>query len=352
MSYDFSTLDIDVISTTLQYQMPRIVDELYQSHPFLNMCKNGKFQESRESGSTIMTPVQVRNQSQFQTLASGWSQIDLVFQSALDTLQYNWASSLIPIGWSGQELRVNTGKAATAKLTVERAKMAYEQALRAVEERFTQGSAGVDVQPGVTQWNTLNGNTSLGSSGSTSGFLEATAPTTAFVQTNTIGGRSRTGIAGLNNQFADASTFSEIRSAMFQVDAEASKFRQGSATFDLVLASGTAYQLYMSQLADNERYVVGTSKRFDAVGIEGALLFKGAPVLATNFMDASGADINSMMLLDLAHIHPIWVEGGEFEMGKMQELQQYDGFAAKLLVHGQLWADRLSSSALITNVPA
>jgi len=350
MAISFGSLDIDVVSSTLQHMLPEIIDGLYQSTPFLNRCEKGGFTEKNVSGSTYVAQIEVKDQSVLQTQATGWSPINMTVQSTSNQMQYNWASANLPVLWDGKALRENTGEEALVKLAVQRAKTAHGHALRALEERFVRGSAGPGVDAGITAFNTLNGNVTAGvpsGFGSTAGFLQNLAPTTAFVQTNTIGGLARTSVAQINNQFRDQDAFTNLKSAMFAIDSDCTIYRQGSQTFDLVIASPTAFATYRGELESQERYMT-TDKELNALGIVG-LMFGNAPVIASNYTDLTSTEKNSMMLLDLSQIHPAWVPGGDFKMGELNALPGYDGVFAYITVHGQLVAHTLASSGLIVD---
>jgi len=351
MAISFGGLDIDLVSSTLQEQLPEMIDGLYRTTPFLMRCQKGGFSKTSDGGNSIVYPISTDDQSTVQTLEAPWSPLQLAFASTSNQMQYYYANAVTPIGWDNATLRQNAGRAKVIDLAQERAEEAMEHAMRALEERFVRGSVGTKVTSGISQFNTLNGNVTGGvpsGFGSTAGFLQNLAPGTTFAQTNTIGGLSRTGLPQLNNQFRSENVVVGIQDSLIALDTDCQMFRKSKkgTGFDIVLMSPNAYATYRSELVANERFVL-SDKELDVVGMRGALMFGGSPVFPTPYMDLTSTDPNSIMCLDLGAIYPVFLRDGDFKMSDIMPATGYDGTYALITTHGQLVAKTLAGSGLI-----
>ena len=350
MAITLSGISNDILSTTIYEIKDEVAEGLFETTPFLSVAKKlGKI-KSFNGGYKLVVPVETKEHSLVTVLDSGWEALDLSVQDFTDQAEYDWTRIAIPVLISGREEAENSGDRAIIDLAEARFKNAMSALMRQINKQIVQNDSA------FTAMGTLNGNTAsdggTGAGGVSTGFLEALAPEAdGGTPANSMGGLSRTGVRGLQNQFLDGAGSFSI-SEMFELETKASTLMPAGGDggrFHLTLASPSSYTAYRNALFNQERYV--DANTLDASGIT-ALQFSSGVIMPERNMVKSGAagnEINSMMMLNLDGIQLYTHQGADFDFTGFENISGYDGRYGRILFMGGLTANQLGSSALYTD---
>lgn len=343
MGITLSGISNDILSTTIYEIADEVAEGLFETTPFLSVARKLGKVKSFSGGYKLVVPVETKEHSLVTVLDSGWEALDLSIQDFSEQAEYDWTRVAIPVLISGREEAENSGDRAVIDLAEARFKNALSALMRQVNKQIVQNDSA------FTSLGTLNGNTDAtgtGAGGVSTGFMEQRAPAS---QTNTMGTLARTGVVGLQNQYATG-TFAI--STLFELEALASTVAPAGGDggrFHLTLASPAGYTNYRNALYTNERFV--DAKTLDASGVTSLQFSSGVIMPDRNLVKsgATGVAANSFMLLNLDGIQLQIHSGADFEFTGFENISGYDGRYGRILFMGGLTASHLGSSALYTD---
>jgi len=343
MPITLSGISNDILSTTIYEIADEVSETLFETTPFMSVARKlGKI-KSFSGGYKLVVPVETTESTNVTVLDSGWEALDMSVSDMTAQAEYDWTRVAIPVMISGREEAENRGERAIIDLAEARYKNAYGALLRQINLQIVQDTGS------FAQLGTLNGNDSAGSGGRSTGFLEDTLPEVeGGTPTNTMGGLSRTGVRGLQNQYLDGGGSFGI-AEMFALEARASTLMPDGGDggrFHLTLASPSGYTAYRNALFSNERYV--DAKTLDASGVSSLAFSSGVIMPERNLVlsGASGTEINSFMMLNLDGIQLAIHDDADFTFTGFENISGYDGRYGRILFMGGLTASHLGSSAL------
>ena len=342
MGITLSGISNDILSTTIYEIADEVAEGLFETTPFLSVARKLGKVKSFSGGYKLVVPVETKEHSLVTVLDSGWEALDLSIQDFSEQAEYDWTRVAIPVLISGREEAENSGDKAIIDLAEARYKNALSALMRQVNKQIVQNTSA------FTSLGTLNGNTDAGGTGAggvASGFMEQRAPAS---QTNTMGTLSRTGVVGLQNQYATGGGTFAV-STLFELEALASTVAPAGGDggrFHLTLASPGGYTAYRNALYTNERFV--DAKTLDASGVTSLQFSSGVIMPDRNLVKsgATGTAANSFMMLNLDGIQLQIHSGADFEFTGFENISGYDGRYGRILFMGGLTASHLGSSAL------
>lgn len=335
------TISNDLLSQLLVGMRQEAVDNLFKKSVFLDFADKAGAIE-REGGAAVWAvPLAVAEHSNITQVVTGFESLDMTISDVMQPAQYQWAGFHAPIAISRMEELQNSGEAAMVNILKTRLGSVMGKLKRETELQLVTGTSAV-----LTRLNTLNG----GYSGAAvnNGFLYLDTAGTA----GTVGGLARSTALGLSNIVVDANATTTavdaLTDAWIQAEAQADK-----NSVQLILAGGTAYRGYKSDLFANERFI--NEKQLDGGHL--ALAFHNASIVYSVNMTTQVTGSSST--LDKAflgvnfdgirlRIHP----DADFAVSAFTDFPTQAARGAKFDCMMQLYANHLGSSFAVIDVPA
>ena len=304
-----------ILSTTLQYYQPTLVDNIFKDLVLLNHLNEKGRVRVEEGGTQIIEPLMYAVNDTVATY-SGYDTIDLTPQDGISAAEYDWKQMAASIAISGIEEAKNRGTEAIIKLLnakIMQAEMSLKSTLN--EQLFGSAAGGND----------FNG---LGNIVGT--------------QNNTVGGINSTTNTWWNPTQATTMAATLSLQNMADVYNRASK---GSDVPDIIVTNTSLFEKYESLLTNNVRYqdVAKANAGFQN------LMFKQTPIvfdleLAVDTSDAPMYFLNTKYL-KLTGLNGYWFSTSEFMNGTVAGV---DARYALVLAYGQLTCSNRARQGYIT----
>lgn len=327
----------DLLSSTLYSIRDAEVDQLYRKTAFLDLVKAAGGIEYEDGGIKIQRPLSVVDHSTITQLATGYEPVSLAVSDVLKPAIYEWSDFVAPIVITQKEELENQGEKAIVKILEARMKNVMSMLRRELNKQILAGTS-----------TTLSTMSSLNGFSLTTGFLENGAPTAAG-QTNTVGGLAKNtlNVPGWFNSFQASTGAANIvadLTALYQDCNQFSPFGDVNA----IIVNPVTFAAYKAALFDKERYM--QSDKLDGGRLQ--LAFAGAVMEQDNEMpdNTGGAAKYSAYLLNFEGIKMVIHSDADFALSPMEHISGTTARAAQLYFKGQLIADHLRGSGLLTGL--
>jgi hypothetical protein len=326
----------DLLSSTLYSIRDSEIDQLYRKTAFLDLIKSGGGIEYENGGIKIQRPLSVVDHSTITQLATGYEPVSLAVSDILKPAIYEWADFVAPIVITQREELENNGEKAIVKILEARMKNVMSMLRRELNKQILAGTSTV-----LSTMSSLNGFTL------TTGFLEEGAPAVA-TQTNTVGGLSKAtlNVPGWFNsvEVGTAGTIIADLTALYQDCNQFSPFGDVNA----IIVNPATFAAYKAALFTNERFM--SSDKLDGGRLQ--LAFHGAVMEQDNEMPDNGGGANkfSGYMLNFEGIKMCIHSDADFALSPMEHISGTTARAAQLYFKGQLIADHLRGSGVLTGI--
>ena len=326
----------DLLSSTLYSIRDSEIDQLYRKTAFLDLIKSGGGIEYENGGIKIQRPLSVVDHSTITQLATGYEPVSLAVSDILKPAIYEWADFVAPIVITQREELENNGEKAIVKILEARMKNVMSMLRRELNKQILAGTSTV-----LSTMSSLNGFTL------TTGFLEEGAPAAA-TQTNTVGGLSKAtlNVPGWFNsvEAGTAATIVADLTALYQDCNQFSPFGDVNA----IIVNPATFAAYKAALFTNERFM--SSDKLDGGRLQ--LAFHGAVMEQDNEMPDNGGGANkfSAYMLNFEGIKMCIHSDADFALSPMEHISGTTARAAQLYFKGQLIADHLRGSGVLTGI--
>lgn len=325
----------DLLSSTLYSIRDAEVDQLYRKTAFLDLVKAAGGIEYEDGGIKIQRPLSVVDHSTITQLATGYEPVSLAVSDVLKPAVYEWADFVAPIVITQKEELENQGEKAIVKILEARMKNVMGMLRRELNKQILAGTSAT-----LSNMNTLNG-FSL-----TTGFME-NGVATAAGQTNTIGGlqKSVLNVPGWFNSFLASTGAANIVADLTSIYQDCNQFSP-FGDVNAIIVNPTTFAAYKDALFTNERFM--SADKLDGGRLQ--LAFAGAVVEQDNEMPANtgGAAVYSAYLLNFEGIKMCIHSDADFALSPMEHISGTTARAANLYFKGQLIADHLRGSGLLS----
>ena len=326
----------DLLSSTLYSIRDSEVDQLFRKTAFLDLVKAGGGIEYENGGIKIQRPLSVVDHSTITQLATGYEPVSLAVSDVLKPAVYDWSDFVAPIVITTKEELENSGEKAIVKILEARMKNVMSMLRRELNKQILAGTSTV-----LSTMSSLNGFTL------TTGFLEEGAATVAG-QTNIVGGlqKSVLNVPGWFNsvQVTSGDIVADL-TALYQDCNQFSPFGDVNA----IIVNPATFAAYKSALFTNERFMSGD--KLDAGRLQ--LAFHAAVMEQDNEMPTNGgvlADTYSAYMLNFEGIKMCIHSDADFALSPMEHISGTTARAAQLYFKGQLIADHLRGSGVLTGL--
>lgn len=245
-----------VLTTTLEYRLPKLVDNVFSARPFVYFLKQADQIKKIAGGHKIVTPL-IYGQNTTVKSYSMYDDLDITPQDGISAAEYPWAQASGSISISGYEERVNRGDEEVVDLLEAKIMQTEETLTEWLDEQFitSNGTGNNGKDPlGLPRL--------VGQNSTAVGGIDPAAGGNEFWQSTINTATEALGIGRLTNTYNTVS-----------VGADKPGF--GLAPQDL-------YEKYESLLQPMQRFT--DSKVADA-GFQN-LMFKGSPVCYDNYVAA------------------------------------------------------------------
>jgi hypothetical protein len=326
----------DLLSSTLYSIRDSEVDQLFRKTAFLDLVKAGGGIEYENGGIKIQRPLSVVDHSTITQLATGYEPVSLAVSDVLKPAVYDWSDFVAPIVITQKEELENSGEKAIVKILEARMKNVMSMLRRELNKQILAGTSTV-----LSTMSSLNGFTL------TTGFLEEGAPAPA-TQTNIVGGlqKSVLDVPGWYNsvQAGTAATIVADLTALYQDCNQFSPFGDVNA----IIVNPATFAAYKAALFNNERFM--SSDKLDGGRLQ--LAFHSAVMEQDNEMpnNTGGAAKFSAYMLNFEGIKMCIHSDADFALSPMEHISGTTARAAQLYFKGQLIADHLRGSGLLTGI--
>lgn len=326
----------DLLSSTLYSIRDSEVDQLFRKTAFLDLVKAGGGIEYENGGIKIQRPLSVVDHSTITQLATGYEPVSLAVSDVLKPAVYDWSDFVAPIVITQKEELENSGEKAIVKILEARMKNVMSMLRRELNKQILAGTSSV-----LSTMSSLNGFTL------TTGFLEEGAPAPA-TQTNIVGGlqKSVLDVPGWYNsvQAGTAATIVADLTALYQDCNQFSPFGDVNA----IIVNPATFAAYKAALFANERFM--SSDKLDGGRLQ--LAFHSAVMEQDNEMpnNTGGAAKFSAYMLNFEGIKMCIHSDADFALSPMEHISGTTARAAQLYFKGQLIADHLRGSGLLTGI--
>ena len=326
----------DLLSSTLYSIRDSEVDQLFRKTAFLDLVKAGGGIEYENGGIKIQRPLSVVDHSTITQLATGYEPVSLAVSDVLKPAVYDWSDFVAPIVITQKEELENSGEKAIVKILEARMKNVMSMLRRELNKQILAGTSSV-----LSTMSSLNGFTL------TTGFLEEGAPAPA-TQTNIVGGlqKSVLDVPGWYNsvQAGTAATIVADLTALYQDCNQFSPFGDVNA----IIVNPATFAAYKAALFNNERFM--SSDKLDGGRLQ--LAFHSAVMEQDNEMpnNTGGAAKFSAYMLNFEGIKMCIHSDADFALSPMEHISGTTARAAQLYFKGQLIADHLRGSGLLTGI--
>jgi hypothetical protein len=326
----------DLLSSTLYSIRDSEVDQLFRKTAFLDLVKAGGGIEYENGGIKIQRPLSVVDHSTITQLATGYEPVSLAVSDVLKPAVYDWSDFVAPIVITQKEELENSGEKAIVKILEARMKNVMSMLRRELNKQILAGTSTV-----LSTMSSLNGFTL------TTGFLEEGAPAPA-TQTNIVGGlqKSVLDVPGWYNsvQAGTAATIVADLTALYQDCNQFSPFGDVNA----IIVNPATFAAYKAALFTNERFM--SSDKLDGGRLQ--LAFHSAVMEQDNEMpnNTGGAAKFSAYMLNFEGIKMCIHSDADFALSPMEHISGTTARAAQLYFKGQLIADHLRGSGLLTGI--
>jgi hypothetical protein len=326
----------DLLSSTLYSIRDSEVDQLFRKTAFLDLVKAGGGIEYENGGIKIQRPLSVVDHSTITQLATGYEPVSLAVSDVLKPAVYDWSDFVAPIVITQKEELENSGEKAIVKILEARMKNVMSMLRRELNKQILAGTSSV-----LSTMSSLNGFTL------TTGFLEEGAPAPA-TQTNIVGGlqKSVLDVPGWYNsvQAGTAATIVADLTALYQDCNQFSPFGDVNA----IIVNPATFAAYKAALFTNERFM--SSDKLDGGRLQ--LAFHSAVMEQDNEMpnNTGGAAKFSAYMLNFEGIKMCIHSDADFALSPMEHISGTTARAAQLYFKGQLIADHLRGSGLLTGI--
>lgn len=327
----------DLLSSTLYSIRDAEVDQLYRKTAFLDLVKAAGGIEYEDGGIKIQRPLSVVDHSTITQLATGYEPVSLAVSDVLKPAIYEWSDLVAPIVITKREELENNGEKAIVKILEARMKNVMSMLRRELNKQILAGTSAT-----LSTMSTLNG-FSL-----TTGFLENGLPTPAG-QTNTVGGLAKNtlNVPGWFNSFQASTGAGNIVADLTSLYQECNQFSP-FGDVNAIIVNPATFAAYKAALFDKERYM--QADKLDGGRLQ--LAFAGAVMEQDNEMpdNTGGAAKYSAYLLNFEGIKMVIHSDGDFALSPMEHISGTTARAAQLYFKGQLIADHLRGSGLLTGL--
>ena len=325
----------DLLSSTLYSIRDSEVDQLFRKTAFLDLVKAGGGIEYENGGIKIQRPLSVVDHSTITQLATGYEPVSLAVSDVLKPAVYDWSDFVAPIVITTKEELENSGEKAIVKILEARMKNVMSMLRRELNKQILAGTSTV-----LSNMSSLNGFTL------TTGFLEEGAPDAAN-QTNIVGGlqKSVLNVPGwFNSSVATTGDIVADLTSLYQDCNQFSPFGDVNA----IIVNPATFAAYKSALFTNERFMSGD--KLDAGRLQ--LAFHAAVMEQDNEMPENGGGLNtySAYMLNFEGIKMCIHSDADFALSPMEHISGTTARAAQLYFKGQLIADHLRGSGVLTGL--
>jgi hypothetical protein len=326
----------DLLSSTLYSIRDSEVDQLFRKTAFLDLVKAGGGIEYENGGIKIQRPLSVVDHSTITQLATGYEPVSLAVSDVLKPAVYDWSDFVAPIVITTKEELENSGEKAIVKILEARMKNVMSMLRRELNKQILAGTSTV-----LSNMSSLNGFTL------TTGFLEEGTPDAAN-QTNIVGGlqKSVLNVPGwFNSSIATTGDIVADLTSLYQDCNQFSPFGDVNA----IIVNPATFAAYKSALFTNERFMSGD--KLDAGRLQ--LAFHAAVMEQDNEMPTNGgvlADTYSAYMLNFEGIKMCIHSDADFALSPMEHISGTTARAAQLYFKGQLIADHLRGSGVLTGL--
>jgi len=326
----------DLLSSTLYSIRDSEVDQLFRKTAFLDLVKAGGGIEYENGGIKIQRPLSVVDHSTITQLATGYEPVSLAVSDVLKPAVYDWSDFVAPIVITQKEELENSGEKAIVKILEARMKNVMSMLRRELNKQILAGTSTV-----LSNMSSLNGFTL------TTGFLEEGDPDAAG-QTNTIGGLQKSALdvpGWYNSVQATSGDIVADLTSLYQDCNQFSPFGDVNA----IIVNPATFAAYKSALFTNERFMSGD--KLDAGRLQ--LAFHAAVMEQDNEMPTNGgvlADTYSAYMLNFEGIKMCIHSDADFALSPMEHISGTTARAAQLYFKGQLIADHLRGSGVLTGL--
>lgn len=330
----------DLLSSTLYSIRDSEVDQLFRKTAFLDLVKSNGGIEYENGGIKIQRPLSVVDHSTITQLATGYEPVSLAVSDVLKPAVYDWSDFVAPIVITTKEELENSGEKAIVKILEARMKNVMSMLRRELNKQILAGTSSV-----LSTMSSLNGFTL------TTGFLEEGLPAVA-TQTNIVGGlqKSVLDVPGWYNsvKVGTAATIVADLTALYQDCNQFSPFGDVNA----IIVNPAAFAAYKAALFTNERFM--SSDKLDGGRLQ--LAFHGAVMEQDNEMPRNGSvapvstNCFSAYMLNFEGIKMCIHSDADFALSPMEHISGTTARAAQLYFKGQLIADHLRGSGVLTGI--
>ena len=326
----------DLLSSTLYSIRDSEVDQLFRKTAFLDLVKAGGGIEYENGGIKIQRPLSVVDHSTITQLATGYEPVSLAVSDVLKPAVYDWSDFVAPIVITTKEELENSGEKAIVKILEARMKNVMSMLRRELNKQILAGTSTV-----LSNMSSLNGFTL------TTGFLEEGTPDAAN-QTNIVGGlqKSVLNVPGwFNSSVASTGNIVANLTTLYQDCNQFSPFGDVNA----IIVNPATFAAYKAALFTNERFMSGD--KLDAGRLQ--LAFHAAVMEQDNEMPTNGgvlADTYSAYMLNFEGIKMCIHSDADFALSPMEHISGTTARAAQLYFKGQLIADHLRGSGVLTGL--
>ena len=340
----------DILSSTLRVLAKEAVDQLFIQTPLLNEIKNKGGVETIDGGQKIQRPLILAEHSSITQLSSGYEPINLAVSDVLRTAEFHWCDFIAPVVITKKEELSNRGPRAVLSIAEARLKSVMGMLKREWEKQAIANRSTV-----LSEMLTLNGSApaSVGSPGSTTGFLE---PVAVGAQVNDVGGLSKTTFRDLENQYQNClGAFSTGAAPTGIADLTElyinCQINSPSGVPNLILASANSYKGYKKLLFNNERFVNETTLDGGklALAFHSAMMHVDPNLPCGQSTAPLGSTTISMYALNTEHIKVVFDSDANFTMGDFETVSGYASRSANIMVRTQLLFDHLKSQGVLGN---
>ena len=325
----------DLLSSTLYSIRDSEVDQLFRKTAFLDLVKAGGGIEYENGGIKIQRPLSVVDHSTITQLATGYEPVSLAVSDVLKPAVYDWSDFVAPIVITTKEELENSGEKAIVKILEARMKNVMSMLRRELNKQILAGTSTV-----LSNMSSLNGFTL------TTGFLEEGAPDAAN-QTNIVGGlqKSVLNVPGwFNSSVASTGNIVANLTTLYQDCNQFSPFGDVNA----IIVNPATFAAYKAALFENERFM--SCDKLDAGRLQ--LAFHAAVMEQDNEMPENGGGLNtySAYMLNFEGIKMCIHSDADFALSPMEHISGTTARAAQLYFKGQLIADHLRGSGVLTGL--
>ena len=325
----------DLLSSTLYSIRDSEVDQLFRKTAFLDLVKAGGGIEYENGGIKIQRPLSVVDHSTITQLATGYEPVSLAVSDVLKPAVYDWSDFVAPIVITTKEELENSGEKAIVKILEARMKNVMSMLRRELNKQILAGTSTV-----LSNMSSLNGFTL------TTGFLEEGTPDAAN-QTNIVGGlqKSVLNVPGwFNSSVASTGNIVANLTTLYQDCNQFSPFGDVNA----IIVNPATFAAYKAALFTNERFMSGD--KLDAGRLQ--LAFHAAVMEQDNEMPENGGGLNtySAYMLNFEGIKMCIHSDADFALSPMEHISGTTARAAQLYFKGQLIADHLRGSGVLTGL--